>query len=322
MTDPNNKIDKPIPSNQERAQMRSGSPAPAICLVNPQMGENIGAASRAMANFGLEDLVLVAPRDGWPNQKAYDVSSGAAWPLDNAKLVNDTAEAIKDYTMVFATTGTPRQLDKPLIGPMEAVKLIIAALEKGEKPIVLFGAERAGLDNKSINIADYLITMPTDFRFPSLNLAQSVAVFSYVWAAREEIKGAPKGWNINDPIPAKREAFDNMFDFFINELSNKGFFWPEDRKENMVEVLRTPMVRARFSENEINLFRGALRVFSEGSRKRYTDSKKQEIKEWLFINKNIALETINVLIEDTKAIAIANNQFFYFKIDGNIELIS
>jgi TrmH family RNA methyltransferase len=178
-------------SKAEQAALPGWGDAPAICLVNPQMGENIGATARAMANFGFGELILVEPRDVWPNPKAWALASGAEWPLEDARLVATAAEAIAEKTLVIATTGTPRQLDKPLIGPREAVARIRAAMKNGEKPVILFGSERAGLDNDLIINADILVTYPVDGRFPSLNLAQSVACFCYEWASFSEAEGPP-----------------------------------------------------------------------------------------------------------------------------------
>ncbi len=294
---------KPILSNAERAALPAPSPAPAIALINPQMGENIGAAARAMANFGLEELLIVNPRDGWPNEKAIAVSSGATWILDMAKIFQSTNEAIAEKNVVFATSGTPRQLDKPLISPQAAVKIATDALAKGQKPVVLFGSERVGLEQMDLISADYIVTYPTDFKFPSLNLAQSVAVFSYLWAVRDgDIM--PDGWKIENAEVAERKFFDNMYDFLVKELDECGFFWPIDRRENMLETLRNPLVRARFSESEINLFRGAMRVISEGPRRRFSElqreTKAQSIRDFIgkiFPNSRI----IETMIENQNA---------------------
>lgn len=310
------KTEKPILSNAERAALPSAPPAPAICLVKPQMGENIGAAARAMANFGLEELLIVNPRDGWPNEKALAVSAGATWPLDNARIFQTTNDAIAEKTVVFATSGTPRQLDKPLISPQEAVEIAAKAMEIGEKPVLLFGSERFGLDQMDLVSADYIITYPTDFRFPSLNLAQSVAIFCYLWAVRDGNK-MPDGWNIEKSEIAPRKYFDNLYDFLVKELDDCGFFWPIDRRENMLETLRNPMVRARFSESEINLFRGALRVIAEGPRRRFSELQREksakiieaEIKA-LFSNGNIK----ELIIEKQKAVAV-------LELDGNLQTL-
>lgn len=259
------------------------APAPVICLVNPQMGENIGAAARAMANFGLEELRLVAPRDGWPNEKAIAVASGASWPIEGAEVFSTTSEAIGDKTIVFATSGTPRQIDKPLISPMQAVSLIHALIQDGKKPIVLFGSERIGLGQQDLIRADYIITYPTDFRFPSLNLAQSVAIFCYAWATRSGDK-LPDDWKIQNLEVAPRKYFDSMFENLLEELDNVGFFWPEDRRTNMVETLLAPLVRGKFSEGQITLLRGAIKALVNGPRRRFLQTKNSvvagQIRDW------------------------------------------
>lgn len=259
-------------SKAEQAALPGWGAAPAICLVQPQMGENIGATARAMANFGFSELILVSPRDVWPNPKAWALASGAEWPLENARVVNSAGEAIGEKTLVIATTGTPRQLDKPLIGPREAVARIRAAMANGEQPVILFGSERAGLDNDLIINADILVTYPVDGRFPSLNLAQSVACFCYEWASFSEADGPPPGWTMEEKPAAPRAAFESFFDNLIDELDASRFFWPDDRKTTMVETLRNALVRNRLTMGEISLIRGAIRSLVEGPRRRALES--------------------------------------------------
>ena len=266
-------------SKAQQAALPGWGKAPAICLVQPQMGENIGATARAMANFGFSELILVAPRDVWPNPKAWALASGAEWPLENARVVDTAAEAIGDKTLVIATTGTPRQLDKPLIGPREAVARIRAAMAKGEQPVILFGSERAGLDNDLIINADILVTYPVDGKFPSLNLAQSVACFCYEWASFSEAEGPPPGWTMAEKPAAPRTAFESFFDNLITELDASRFFWPDDRKVTMVETLRNAFVRGRFSMGEISLIRGAMRSLVEGPRRRAMESDTARARE-------------------------------------------
>lgn len=259
-------------SKAEQAALPGWGAAPAICLVEPQMGENIGATARSMANFGFAELILVKPRDPWPNPRAWAVSRGAEWPLEQARVVDTAAEALADKTFVVATTGTPRQLDKPLVGPRAAVALLREAMGRGEKPVVLFGAERSGLDNDLIIGADVLMTFPVDGRFPSLNLAQAVACFCYEWASGTEADGPPPGWMIEEKIPAPRAAFESFFDHWVQELDTTRFFWPDDRKTTMVETMRNAFIRGRFTMNEISLIRGALRSLAGGARRRAIDS--------------------------------------------------
>ena len=267
-------------SKAEQAALPGWGEAPAICLVHPQMGENIGATARAMANFGFSELILVKPRDVWPNPKAWALASGAEWPLESAQVVETAEEALAEKTFVIATTGTPRQLDKPLIGPREAVARMREAMRAGEKPVILFGSERSGLDNDLIIGADLLVTFPVDGRFPSLNLAQSVACFCYEWASGSEADGAPPGWTIEEKPTAPRAAFESFFEHWVADLDETRFFWPEDRKGTMVETMRNAFVRGRFTMNEISLIRGALRSLAGGPRRRAleTDAAVQRAK--------------------------------------------
>ncbi len=267
-------------SKAEQAALPGWGEAPAICLVHPQMGENIGATARAMANFGFSELILVKPRDVWPNPKAWALASGAEWPLESAQVVETAHEALAEKTFVIATTGTPRQLDKPLIGPREAVSRMREAMLAGEKPVILFGSERSGLDNDLIIGADLLVTFPVDGRFPSLNLAQSVACFCYEWASGSEANGPPPGWTIEEKPTAPRAAFESFFEHWVADLEETRFFWPEDRKSTMVETMRNAFVRGRFTMNEISLIRGALRSLAGGPRRRAleTDAAAQRAK--------------------------------------------
>ena len=277
---------KPILSNQDRAQLPTAAPSPTICLVKPQMGENIGAAARAMANFGLDELTIVNPRDGWPNEKATALAVGAHWIFDNVKLCDTTSEAIADKNLVFATSGTPRQIDKPLISPSQAIEIINQEMKNSKKPIVLFGNERFGLDQIDIVSADYIVTYPTDFKFPSLNLAQSIAIFCYEWATRDGDK-LPDGWHIHNHEPADKKYFDSFFHYLVKELDELGFFWPLDRRDNMIETMKSALSRGKFADSEINMLRGAVRVILEGPRRRFDELMRNQQRDKLraeFIN--------------------------------------
>jgi tRNA/rRNA methyltransferase len=300
-------------SKAEQAALPGWGAAPAICLVQPQMGENIGAAARAMANFGFSELILVEPRDVWPNPKAWALASGAEWPLENARVATTAAEAIGEKTLVIATTGTPRQLDKPLIGPREAVARIRAAMANGEQPVILFGSERAGLHNDLIINADILVTYPVDGRFPSLNLAQSVACFCYEWASFSEAEGPPPGWTMTEHPAAPRHAFESFFDNLIAELDASRFFWPDDRKVTMVETLRNALVRNRLTMGEISLIRGAIRSLVEGPRRRAMESDRQRALDvtsaWIATQPNGQdCKVTDFLYLDGKALATVANK--------------
>ncbi|MCE8459164.1 RNA methyltransferase, partial [Rhodovulum sulfidophilum] len=154
---------------------------PVFVLVRPQMGENIGAAARAMWNFGLDRMRLVAPRDGWPNPRAVALASGAGRLLDNAGIHATTAEAVADCDYVFATTARPRGLTKPVVTPEQAMTETRALLAEGRRVAVLFGPERAGLENDDIARANAIVNVPVNPDFASLNLGQCVLLSAYEW---------------------------------------------------------------------------------------------------------------------------------------------
>ena len=161
--------------------MPSTAPQPAFVLIKPQMGENIGAAARGMWNFGLERMRIIDPRDGWPNQKAVAMASGAGRLLDEAQIFEDTPGAIADCDYVYATTARPRGLTKPVMTPQAAMEDARARIAAGGKVAVMFGPERAGMENEDIARANAIISVPVNPEFPSLNLAQCVLLTGYEW---------------------------------------------------------------------------------------------------------------------------------------------
>ncbi len=246
-------------SDRENLQMQTAQTAPAIVLVHPQMGENIGAAARVMANFGLHDLRLVAPRDGWPNPAAETMSAGAL-PEHVAVTVFDAVEAaIADLGMVIATTARPRGMEKPVLGTGAAVqKLKSVAGATG----LLFGAEKSGLENEAVALCDAILTYPVNARFSSLNLAQSVAAFAHAWAE----EGAPEDSAALQaaPIPATKSELQNMMEHFEDELARAGFFHPEVKKPVMIQNLRNAFTRAGWTSQEVRTFRGAIKALALG----------------------------------------------------------
>ncbi|MEM6946215.1 MAG: RNA methyltransferase, partial [Pseudomonadota bacterium] len=154
---------------------------PVAVLVEPQLGENIGAAARALWNFGLDRMRIVAPRDGWPNPKAVAMASGAGRLLDDAQIFETTAEAVADCTLVYATTARARELTKRVLTPEDAMREAAAATEAGERVALLFGRERTGLENDDVMRASAIVTVPVNPDFPSLNLAQCVLLLGYEW---------------------------------------------------------------------------------------------------------------------------------------------
>ena len=163
----------------------ASQPSPVVILNAPQLAENIGAAARVMANFGLSELRLVNPRDGWPQDRAWASASGADWPLDGARVFASVSEAIADLQLVYATTARPRELQLPLLTPRQAAGKLRAAAAEGLRAGLLFGGERAGLETADVALCQAVVTIPIDPRFRSLNLAQAVAILAYeTWLLR------------------------------------------------------------------------------------------------------------------------------------------
>ena len=241
----------------QETQERQG---PAIILVHPQLGENIGAACRAMWNCGLTDLRLVKPRDGWPSDKARASASGADVVLDLVRVYETTEEAAAGLQRLYATTARPRGMEKPVMTAREAVSDMKAAIEAGEKVAVMFGGEKAGLPNEAVNMADVIITLPVDRSFSSLNLAQAVAVIAYEWTAGE---GVPAPFEPVSDI-ARREDLERMFEHFEYELDRAGFFHPPSKTPLMVQNLRNAFIRGRWTEQEVRTFRGAVKALALG----------------------------------------------------------
>lgn len=240
----------------------SSLPAPTIILSAPQLAENIGACARVMANFGLEDLRLVNPRDGWPQDRAWASASGADWPLDGAKVCGSVAEAVGDLQLVFATTARPRELQLPVITPREAAGELAAAVAAGRKVGLLFGAERAGLETAEVALCQAVVTVPVDPRFHSLNLAQAVAINAYEW--RTLILDAPPPRFRDQDPPASNDLLVGMYEHLENELEAGGFFYPPEKKRSMTQNLRVMLGRSAFSEQEVATFRGVIHALSKG----------------------------------------------------------
>ena len=221
---------------------------PAIILVSPQMGENIGAAARVMANFALSDLRLVAPRDGWPNPAAETMSAGAFPDHVTARVFDTLEDAIADCTTVIATTARPRGIERLRVANGQTA--------------VLFGAEKSGLSNEAVTLCDAILTYPVSVEFSSLNLAQSVAVLAHAW--RDGFDGdTPNTRNIAD-APATRDELVGMMQHFEDELDRAGFFFPDVKKPVMVQNLRNTFTRANWTSQEVRTFRGAIKALAIG----------------------------------------------------------
>jgi len=243
--------------------MAEASPvAPVIILNAPQLGENIGAAARVMANFGLSDLRLVNPRDGWPNERAWAAASGADWPLNAARVFERTEDALADLNLVYATTARPRELQLPILTPRVAAQNLAGAVAAGLRAGLMFGGERAGLETTDIALCQAVVTLPVDTRFKSLNLAQAVAINAYEWRMTVA-DDAPQAFR-NGPPPADGAAMLGLYEHFERELDEAGFFHPPEKRPSMVQNLRSALGRASMTDQEVRTFRGVVTALSRG----------------------------------------------------------
>jgi tRNA/rRNA methyltransferase len=237
---------------------------PAVCLVRPQMGENIGAVARVLLNFGLISLRLVSPRDRWPNPKAEVVAVGADVVLKNARVEWSLEDALADATLVIAASARPRGLEKPVWGPREAALNIRAALAQGERPVVMFGPEAAGMETEEIARADTILTLPVNPGFASLNLANAVAVFAFAYAEARQVEDLPSWFRDTESEPATQEELEKMFVHLEQELEHGRFFHPLDKAPLMKRNLRSIFLRARLTQQEAQTMRGVIKALTIG----------------------------------------------------------
>lgn len=232
---------------------------PAFILVRPQMGENIGAAARAMLNFGLSHMRLVDPRDGWPNPRAVAMASGAAGRvLDHAGLFPDLDGAIADCHYVFATTARSRDLTKPVMTPERAMEHARALSAAGQKVGVLFGPERAGLENEDIVRANAIISVPVNPEFPSLNLAQAVLLCAYEWG-RQGTQTPPEVVALAGTEHATAQEIARLAEHYEQRLEEAGFFFPASKAEGMKLNLRNLWSRMPLTRADVQTLHGVLR---------------------------------------------------------------
>ncbi|MDE0862059.1 MAG: RNA methyltransferase [Akkermansiaceae bacterium] len=227
---------------------------PVIILVETQMGENIGMCARAMLNCGLDQLRLVRPRDGWPNEKARATAAGANIVLDNAKIYEHIDEAIGDCQRVLAATARQRNLRIPGLNLREAVREIVESTAP-PKTAILFGPEASGLDNDTLARADRLIHFPTNPDFPSLNLAQAVLLFGWEWRQSSPLESATI---VSPDLPATREETNAYLARIEQALDNSQFFLTPERKPNIIRSLRTFVTRSNASHKELRMLHGVL----------------------------------------------------------------
>ena len=224
--------------------------APIIVLVRPQLGENIGKAARAMLNFGLTELRLVTPRDGWPNASAGPAAAGADIVLANAVVFETLAEAIADIPNVYATTVRKRGLVKPVVTPVEAASEIHS---QPGRSAILFGAERSGLDADEVAAARTIITVPINPEFGSLNLAQAVILCAYEWSKFQSLESPPK---VDLDPPAPQGELDGLVEQVFDMLEPNGYFFPPDRAAVTARTLRNVLTSAGWNSQEVRTMRG------------------------------------------------------------------
>lgn len=241
----------------DRSQDLALGPSPAVILCEPQLGENIGTAARAMANFGLWDLRLVRPRDGWPNEKAVAAASRADHVIERVRVFETLEEAISDLALVLATTARSRDLQKEVIGPDAAAQRMVPVIAAGQGVGLLFGREKWGLLNEEVAMADTIVTLPVEAAFASLNIAQAVLILAYEWRRQSgQAETLPFGSSLLDVAP--RNELIGLFEHLEGVLDQSGFFTTPEKRPGMIDNLRTALTRGRFSSQEIRTLRGVI----------------------------------------------------------------
>ena len=236
--------------------------APVIVLVRPQLGQNIGKAARAMLNFGLTEMRLVAPRDGWPNPDAGPSASGADAVLEQAQLFDSVAAAIADCNQIFASTVRRRDLVMPVLDPEQMADRIAAS---SGRTAILFGPERSGLETEEVALANAIVTVPINPEFGSLNLAQAVILLAYEWSRRSDL-AQPPAKPLEEPAP--QGELDGMIAQLDAELEAKGYFHPPSRTQATRNTIRTIFTKTGWSSREVKAVRGILRALMNPARRR------------------------------------------------------
>lgn len=235
---------------------------PVIVLVRPQLGQNIGKAARAMLNFGLTEMRLVAPRDGWPNPDAGPAASGADQVLAQARVFDTVHEAVSDCSLIFASTVRRRDLVMPVLRPDEMADRIVALHERSA---ILFGPERSGLETEDVALANAIVTVPINPEFGSLNLAQAVILLAYEWSRRSALV-QPTVKELEPPAP--HVELEGLIGQLDRELEAKGYFHPPSRTQATKNTLRTIFTKTGWSSREVKAVRGVIRALVGPSRNR------------------------------------------------------
>lgn len=228
---------------------------PVIILVRPQLGENIGSAARVMANFGLSEMRLVTPRDGWPNAKADALAGHAKDILEAAQLFDTVQDAVADLQLTFATSARDRAMSKPVSEPEEAVQKIRSAVAVNIRSGVLFGAERTGLENEELMSADAVLTIPTTGKYASLNLSHAVGILAYEWSKAAAVLAPAEAH-----IPATKAELEGLFSHLEEALEGADYFKEPTKKPFMWRNIRATLARAQMNTQEVQTWRGIIRA--------------------------------------------------------------
>ena len=239
------------------------TPAPVVVLVEPQLGENIGAAARAMANFGLSRLRLIKPRCGWPSREAFIMASGADRILDDVQLFETLADAIADCHLVIASTARSHDQVKPVVSAQDAAELAAPRVSEGQTVAYVFGRERNGLENNEVGLADAILTLPVNPAFASLNLAQAVVIVGYEWFKRHDAGALPFAKPDKSP-PAPKEQLLAFFADLERELERIEFFRPHEKRGTMIVNMRNIFTRMQPTQQDIRTLHGIIMALVEG----------------------------------------------------------
>ena len=256
-------------TNRKRSPVLGG---PAVVLVGPQLGQNIGMVARAMLNFGLRDLRLVSPRDGWPSPAAVAAAAGAGSILESARICETAAAAVAGLQRLYATTARPRDMVKPVLTPRAAAAEMREAQARGAAVGILFGPERSGLANDDVALADRVLAVPLNPAFASLNLAQAVLIIGYEWYQAHD-RTPPRTLPRGGERLADKAKLLNLFERLEAALDAGGFFYPPEMRPSMVRNLRNIFRRADLTEAEVRTLHGVVTALSKGRGRGRSDTK-------------------------------------------------
>ncbi|MCH2037095.1 MAG: RNA methyltransferase [Rickettsiales bacterium] len=242
--------------------MGSQKRSPAIILVQPQLGENIGAAARVMLNFCLHDLRIVNPRDGWPNEAANYMAAGATSVIEHARIFPDIESACADLSYMLVTTARPRDMEKRVLTPREACAEAFPIFNSQSNIGFIFGPERCGVDNDVIALSDAIISVPVNPEYSSLNLAQAIALLCYEWSLVAD-DGLTKTSSSPVGAIASKESMLKLYEHIEAELDKRNFYSVPEKKPRIIRNLRTMLGRAKMTDQEVKTFRGMLRSLCE-----------------------------------------------------------